>query len=322
MDGFHGALPLPGFALLRQADLTSAPTLRWPSRFAGLQEPPRLRTLDGVPFFARLVPDSVLRSLAADHGWVPAAQVLDATGQIGAVWREPDGGLVLPFDPNEAIQNLTMERYRGSGGGERATRSSGFALRAYYLVRPLLPRRVQLIMRRAFSRIQARRAFPNWPFEPARHNLARRFYEFVTEITDAPPPWIAPWPKPYSWALVLTHDVETAVGYDNMLEICAEEEARGYRSAWNFVPRRYTVDDARVQELTDAGFEVGIHGLYHDGRDLESRQTIRDRLPAIRQFAERWSAVGFRSPATQRQWEWMGLLGFDYDSSYPGYGPI
>jgi hypothetical protein len=35
----------------------------------------------------------------------------------------------------------------------------------------------------------------------------------------------------------------------------------------------------------------------------------------MREFATRWNAVGFRSPATHRVWEWMPLLGFHYDSS-------
>jgi hypothetical protein len=54
---------------------------------------------------------------------------------------------------------------------------------------------------------------------------------------------------------------------------------------------------------------------------MESPQMIRERLPAIREHAERWGASGFRSPATQRHWEWMGLLGFDYDSSFPDTDP-
>jgi hypothetical protein len=320
--GATGAFPLAGFAQLRQVDRANAPALRWPSGSTHLAGAARVHLLDGVPFFARLIPDSILRELSFQHGW---AAVVDIQGpgeqRAGAVWREPDGSLVLPFDPNEAIQNFTMERYRSLDNPGRGTRPNGLAIRAYYMLRPLLPRGIQLALRRAFSRIQARVQFPRWPYEPARHDLARRIYEFLVEITDAPPPWIATWPRPYSWALVLTHDVESAAGYRNMLNICDMEVERGYRSSWNFVPRRYDVEDARVEQITERGFEVGIHGLFHDGRDLESTRMIRERLPAIRAYADRWHAVGFRSPATQRQWEWMGLLGFDYDSSFPDTDP-
>jgi hypothetical protein len=64
-----------------------------------------------------------------------------------------------------------------------------------------------------------------------------------------------------------------------------------------------------------------MHGLRHDGRDLESRRTMNRRLPEIRAYAKRWSAVGFRSPATQRHWDLMPMLGFDYDSSYTDTDP-
>ena len=51
----------------------------------------------------------------------------------------------------------------------------------------------------------------------------------------------------------------------------AEVEA-GCRSSWNLVPKRYEVADATVSDLRARGFEVGVHGLYHDGRDLESHE--------------------------------------------------
>ena len=52
--------------------------------------------------------------------------------------------------------------------------------------------------------------------------------------------------------------------------------------------------------MVAAGFEIGVHGLYHDGRDLESQSVLSKRLPAMRDAADLWNAVGFRSPATQR----------------------
>ena len=66
-----------------------------------------------------------------------------------------------------------------------------------------------------------------------------------------------------------------------------------------------------------------MHGLYHDGRDLES---LADARGAPARDPRRGRAVGtplgFRSPATHRSWELMPLLGFDYDSSYPDTDPF
>jgi hypothetical protein len=144
----------------------------------------------------------------------------------------------------------------------------------------------------------------------------------LEEVAGEPTPWIAPWPEQYRWALVLTHDVEHKIGCDNVPLLRDVEEARGYKSAWNFVPRRYDTPEATVRDLRERGFEVGVHGLYHDGRDLESRELLLTRLPAMHEAARRWGATGFRSPATHRDWELMPLLGFDHDSSYLDTDPF
>ncbi len=170
--------------------------------------------------------------------------------------------------------------------------------------------------------MQARSRFPRWPVETALHDFFDLFISMLAGIAGEPVPHIAPWPDGHSWALVLTHDVETAAGVEAIEPILELERGFGLRSSWNFVPRRYAVDDDRLSELVADGFEVGVHGLLHDGRDLESLERLRERLPGIREAAERWGAVGFRSPATQRQWELMPMLGFDYDCSYPDSDPF
>jgi len=44
---------------------------------------------------------------------------------------------------------------------------------------------------------------------------------------------------------------------------------------------------------------------------------VRSRRPPTLRWAERWGAVGFRSPATHRNWAVMSVLPFQYDSSSP-----
>jgi peptidoglycan/xylan/chitin deacetylase (PgdA/CDA1 family) len=96
----------------------------------------------------------------------------------------------------------------------------------------------------------------------------------------------------------------------------------GYRSSWNLVPEGYDVDPALVHELSEAGFEVGVHGLRHDGRDFSSSAVLEERLVRIRSYAARWQATGYRSPSTLRVWDRMPGLGFDYDSSYSDTAPF
>jgi hypothetical protein len=92
------------------------------------------------------------------------------------------------------------------------------------------------------------------------------------------------------------------------------EERHGYRSSWNFVPRRYDIADAVVRDLQAGGFEVGVHGLYHDGKDFANERLFARRLVEVHEYATRWGAVGFRSPALHRVWDWMPQLQFVYDS--------
>lgn len=281
--------------------------------------------LGALTVYARVLPDPVASQLlqAAGGGWSPAAPVSDAHGErVASVWRDERGSVFLPFDPGEAIQTLWSERYQALGGLGAAARAKRTAMHAYYRVRPVLPRPLQIWLRRQFTHVQARTRFPRWPVETALHDLYGFLFDIAEEIAGEPIPWIAPWPSGHTWGLVLTHDVETSVGRDNLKLLQEVEERCGLRSSWNFVPRRYETPDSLVAELRDGGWEVGVHGLYHDGRDLESRAVLEERLPAMREFAERWGAVGFRSPATHRDWRLMPLLGFDYDSSSPDTDPF
>jgi hypothetical protein len=301
-------------------------TLHWVAAAEGTSSLDALQPLAQLRFgsnlvSARVLPDRAAFGLLADLGgsWRPWLAIIDARGQrVGSIWRDDEESVFLPFDPSEAIRNLWSESYTGeSTRGRMAT----IARRGYYRVRPLMPRTTQIRLRRAFTRVQQQVKFPRWPIEPALHDLYEWLFMLVSEVTGQTAPRLAPWPNGFSWALVLTHDVETAGGLANVRSVRQLEVRAGVRSSWNLVPRRYEVNDGLVHDLTDDGFEVGVHGLYHDGLDLDSEARLSERLPAIREAADRWDAKGFRAPALHRRWDWMDRLGFDYDSSYPDTDP-
>jgi hypothetical protein len=293
-------------------------------------EPPQALRLGEIRLHCRALPPERVVGLLSelDGSWTAELPLTRPDGApAGSVWRSSDGAVLLPFDPSEAIVAFWSEAYQ-TASPSRAAGAKRVAMHVYYRLRPLMPRAVQIWMRRRFSHIQARASFPRWPVEPSLHELYDFLFDRLAGIDGGPVPTIAPWPAGRSWALVLTHDVETKLGYESIALMRDREEAAGYRSSWNLVPRRheaakrYEVSDDVVAGLAARGFEVGVHGLYHDGRDLESREVLLQRLPAIRTYAERWHAAGFRSPATHRSWELMPLLGFDYDSSSPDTDPF
>lgn len=277
--------------------------------------------LAGMRLAGRVAADEVVCGALDINGgsgrWRPAEGVFGADGrQMGSVWREEGGDVLLPFDPGEVMSTLWSERYRDADRSALRAAATRAALRGYYVLRPALPRPVQLSLRRAFTPVQARTTFPRWPVEDGLHDFYCWLFGVLGDLANRPVPWLDLWPHGRSWALVLTHDVETAAGLRQRELLRGPERELGLRSSWNLVAERYVVDDDLIHSLRDDGCEIGVHGLRHDGKDLGSRRLLRRRLPAMRRVAQRWGAVGFRSPATHRRWEWMPRLGFDYDSSY------
>jgi hypothetical protein len=303
----------------------SGPRVFWPAwnGASTSDAAPARWEFDAVPIYARALNNAQVESLlAASLGrWRPARTLVGENGDSCTIWESADGDLFLPFDPDEVILNYWSERYREIGKSRALVSVRRAAMRGYYMGRPFLPRPVQIAFRRALAQVQRRTAFPRWPTEPALHDLYGLLFEIFAQIASEPLPWIEFWPNGSTWAIVLTHDVETRAGCERIDVLKRIERRHEYRSSWNFVPRRYETPGELVQQLWDEGFEVGVHGLYHDGRDLQW-PTFDERLPAMRAQGERWGARGFRSPATHRAWDLMPRLGFDYDSSSPDTDPF
>jgi peptidoglycan/xylan/chitin deacetylase (PgdA/CDA1 family) len=324
-DRVEGGSAVPGLGSLSVHGQSAS--LFWPLEAAlGKAQRPSSYFLGGTPLFGRVASDGEMRSWLRRIGgnWHVAEDLRNHEGTlIGAVWQRDDGSTVLPFDPSEIIRNFWSERYLEYVRPAAVSHLAGLARRSYYRARPLLPRSVQMSMRRSFSRVQSKARFPRWPVETALHDFYDFLFTVIAAVAERPIPYIGLWPGNSTWALVLTHDVEAQVGYEKLAELLQVEVEAGYRSSWNFVPQnRYVVDDERVETLQEQGFEVGVHGLNHDGRDLSSLANLKRRLPAIRGYAERWGAKGFRSPGTLRSFDLMPLLGFDYDSSYTDTAPF
>ena len=94
------------------------------------------------------------------------------------------------------------------------------------------------------------------------------------------------------------------------------EQKHGFRSCFNFVPEgEYRVPKAVRENVTRSGFEVGIHGLEHDGKLYGSKAKFAAKALRIREYARQWNASGFRSPLMQHNLRWLHALNVEYDSS-------
>ena len=131
-----------------------------------------------------------------------------------------------------------------------------------------------------------------------------------------PPDGWSGWPHGKRFAVVLTHDVEGSVGLQQCRLLAELEIAHGMRSSFNFVPEgEYTVDEPLLDWLRERDFEIGVHGLRHDGRLYWSRKGFSAQASRINQYLKKWEAVGFRSPFMQHNLEWIHDLDIEYDSS-------
>ena len=114
----------------------------------------------------------------------------------------------------------------------------------FYLFKPLIPRRVQLFLRRLLVKKQLKKYKAIWPILPG------------SEVK--PKNWTG-WPEGKEFAIVLTHDVELRKGHDRCRELLELEKELGFKSSYNFVAERYKVDKELLEFIEIEGFEVGIH---------------------------------------------------------------
>jgi glycosyltransferase involved in cell wall biosynthesis/peptidoglycan/xylan/chitin deacetylase (PgdA/CDA1 family) len=176
-----------------------------------------------------------------------------------------------------------------------------FSNRAYYTVKPLLPLGVRLFLRRRSAVRRLRDSAAVWP---------------IDERAGATPPGWPGWPEGKQFALVLTHDVESAKGLARVERLMHSERARGFRSSFNFVPEgEYRVPAALRHTLDQAGFEVGIHGLEHDGKLYRSTARFARKAAGINGYLRDWNVAGFRSPLMQHRLAWLHQLNIEYDCS-------
>jgi glycosyltransferase involved in cell wall biosynthesis len=134
--------------------------------------------------------------------------------------------------------------------------------------------------------------------------------------SEIPPENWPGWPGGKKFAFVLTHDVESRAGLDKCRSLMQLEMELGFCSSFNFVPEgSYRVPAELRTELTDGGFEVGIHDLKHDGHLFASHRGFKRRAERINGYARKWGASGFRSGFMLRNLDWLHDLDVQYDAS-------
>lgn len=252
---------------------------------------------------------------SAEAGAEPIERFTWSGGGVAYAAHSEHGDVRVPFSIAEAYHNYVYERWT-AGSGTRGLPAP--MLNLFYRVKRLIPRRSQLAARRALMRWQGLPEFPAWPYDESVAALLRFTIRCALRARGGRElafRWF--WPGGARAAAILSHDVESAAGLRNAVEIADLEEARGVRSSFNVVGSWYPIDWGIIEELRDRGFELGLHGLYHDRSLFSSRAEFERQLPMLRVSAGRLGAEGFRSPATHRVHDWIAELPFAYDCTVP-----
>jgi hypothetical protein len=252
--------------------------------------------------------------------WVgePKLYLRDAEtdGIAAQITQNPPDEIVFPFRIQSQFELFQFEDYAALS---RQSRWLQYARRLYYLIRPSIPRILQIAFRQSIAPLQSRKSFPNWPLDVSLDVFARTVLRLILDtrgISEIPFIWF--WPEGCSSAVVLSHDVETQLGHDSLWAMANLEIKHGFRSSWNFVPERYKVDPELLSDLSSAGFEIGVHGLCHDGRLFDTYTLFKRRALRINDYLAKWHSEGFRAPSAIRNLRWIAeRISAEYDTSCP-----
>ncbi|NDJ76218.1 MAG: hypothetical protein GYB65_08155 [Chloroflexi bacterium] len=232
-------------------------------------------------------------------------------------WLTAARRVSLNLGPGWADFDELLELILGEGQFGPHHWDLSWAKTSYYRVKTVIPRPILISIRRAYAQIQKREFRLGWPIES-------RFVDFLWQVMremlllagQESCRYIPFWPPPYQFAVVLTHDVESAKGQAYVRAVADFEEELGFRSSFNLVPERYPIDFALVNELQQRGFEVGIHGLRHDGKLTRSWEDFSRGAERVNEYLKQFKAVGFRAPYTLRHPVFMQCLEIEYDLSF------
>ena len=175
------------------------------------------------------------------------------------------------------------------------------ANRLYYHIKPYLPWGFRMALRRIVARRKLKNCQDVWPINEAAGN--------------SPAGWPG-WPDGKKFAFVLTHDVEGTEGLAKCRQVMQLEMELGFRSAFNFIPEGdYAVSRELREEVSQNGFEIGVHDLHHDGKLFQTRQDFSKSAREINHYLKAWGAAGFRSGFMLREMDWLQDLNIQYDAS-------
>jgi hypothetical protein len=248
----------------------------------------------------------------------PGRDLCDLSGQV----RINGGNALLPFDPEELIQNLREERYVTSCA--RYGHNGGVIRDLYYMFRPWMPLAFRKYIQRIYLRGWDELPFPKWPVDRTADRLLQEFMVVALKSKGLESiPFIWFWPDGANACAIMTHDVEATPGKEFCSQLMDLDDSFGIPASFQIIPEeRYSVEPEFLDEIRRRGFEVNVQDLNHDGKLFMDKVEFERRVKDINRHGREYQAVGFRSAILYRRQEWFNLLEFAYDMSVPNVGHL
>jgi hypothetical protein len=250
---------------------------------------------------------------------------LGSLEDVSSLTRLDTNATYLPFDPDEVVDNLRLERYgAASPVGVRDSVTHTVGRKAYYAMRPLLPTSVRKHLQRMALRGWDRAPFPGWPVDQTVDRLFEQLMSSAVRANSGERiPFIWFWPDGYSSCAIMTHDVETSQGRDFCSTLMDLDDSFGIKASFQLIPEvRYEVSEPFLESLRARGFEINVHDFNHDGGLFRNRAEFLRRVARINDYGRKFRAVGYRSGVLYRNLNWYEFFDYAYDMSVPNVGHL
>src|SRR5262245_12464745 len=141
-----------------------------------IPEPLAARVPAGAPGESADCDPPVLASFRGTPAWIhPLAPAANA-----GAFATDDGS--ASFLPDDAIANVQLERYVAAAAGGGGAQREALLKRVYYLLKPVLPRPLQIHAQRVNARARLRSIdYPLWPHDDSLRTLLGGFLARVLE---------------------------------------------------------------------------------------------------------------------------------------------
>jgi len=226
----------------------------------------------------------------------------------------------LSFQPFEVVENLRRERYANHLVEKRHRFVDQPLIRkTYYGIRELLPVSIRKHLQKAYLADWKELRFPHWPVDFTVDTIHQNILRLCMEAAGVRRiPFVWFWPGGAPSCLIMTHDVETAIGRDFTSVLMDIDQSYGIKASFQVIPeKRYEVTQDYVRCMKARGFEFNIHDLNHDGHLYQERELFLQRAKHINEYARKFEARGFRAGVMYRNLEWYDAYDFSYDMSVP-----